>query len=64
MMMAIEGCILAIYYSPAKCYQFSIIDDFNCVYDYSDIFYSLEAAEIKGREAVKELRANHELWSL
>ena len=53
--VAIDGLILLVYYSQAKCYQFSIVDEFNCVYDYPEIFYSSEAAETKGKEAVREL---------
>ena len=55
LMLAIDDCVLAVYYSPKRAYQLLIIDEFNCVYDYPEIFYTQEAAEIEGIEAVKEL---------
>ena len=53
LIVAIEGLVLAVYYSPRHCYQFSIIDEFNMVYEFDDVFYSAEAAETEGRAAIK-----------
>ena len=55
LMIAIEGCILAVYYSSSKCYQFAIIDGLGEILKLDEIFYTKEAAEKSGREAVKEL---------
>ena len=33
--------------------MFSIIDEFNMVYEFDDVFYSAEAAETEGRAAIK-----------
>jgi hypothetical protein len=53
LLVAIDGLILAVYYSIGKCYQFSIIDEFNVVYEFEEIFYTVEAAESAGRAAIK-----------
>ena len=53
--IAIGECVLIVYHSHRLCYQFSIIDEFACAYDLPDIFYSTEAAEAEGREAIKLL---------
>ena len=55
LVVAIEGLILAVYYSHKRCYQFSVIDEFETAFNFDEILYSLEAAEARGREAVKEL---------
>ena len=52
---AIADCILIIYYSPRRCYQFSIIDEFGCAYDFPEIYYSLDSAEKEGKDAIKLL---------
>lgn len=38
LIVAIDGLVLAVYYSPRHCYQFSIIDEFNMVYEFNDVF--------------------------
>ena len=53
--IAIADCILVVYYSPRRCYQFSIIDEFGCAYDFPEIFYSLDLAEKEGKDAIKLL---------
>ena len=50
-----QECILIVYYSPRRCYQFSIIDELGYAYDFSDIFDSAEAAETEGKNAIKLL---------
>ncbi len=53
LVVAIEGFILAVYHSPRRCYQFSLIDEFNVVYEFDEIFYTSEAAESVGRAMIK-----------
>ena len=53
LVVAIDGFVLAVYYSPRRCYQFSIIDEFNVAYEFDEIFYTVEAAESAGRAAIK-----------
>ena len=38
--VAIEGLVLVVYYSPRHYYQFSIVDEFNMVHEFDDIFAS------------------------
>ena len=40
LVVAIEGLVLAVYYSPRQCYQFSTVDEFNMVHEFDDIFAS------------------------
>ena len=51
--LVIKGCVLAVYYSPGKCYQFSIVDKRGEVIDSSQIFYSVEAAKEKGKVVIR-----------
>ena len=50
--ISINQYTLAIYYTSYDCYKYSIIDDYGTVYEPDDIFYTWEAAERKGREAI------------
>ena len=50
--LSIGKFILAVYYTKSDCYQYSIIDDYGTVLETDDIFYSSEAAEREGREAI------------
>ena len=50
--IVINQYTLAIYYTSAECYKYSIIDDYGVVYEPDDLFYSPEAAEREGREAI------------
>ncbi len=50
--VSIDQYILAVYYTSYDCYKYSIIDDYGVVYEPDDIFYSSEAAEREGREAI------------
>ena len=50
--ISINQYILTVYYTSADCYKYSIIDDYGTVYEPDDIFYTSEAAEREGREAV------------
>ena len=50
----IERYTLAVYYTSYDCYRYSIIDDYGTVYEPVHIFYTSEAAEREGREALKD----------
>ena len=50
--ISIEQYILTVYYTSSDCFQYSIIDDYGTVYEPDDIFYTPEAAEREGREAI------------
>ena len=50
--IVIKKYTLAIYYTSAECYKYAIIDDYGTVYEPDDLFYSPEAAEREGREAI------------
>ena len=43
---------LAVFYTSSEYYQYSIIDDYGTVFEPDDIFWSPEAAEWEGREAI------------
>ena len=51
-LISINQYILAVYYTSADCYKYAIIDDYGTVYEPDDIFYTSEAAEQEGREAI------------
>ena len=51
--LVIKGCILVVYYSPGKCYQFSIVVHGGEVIDSREIFYSVEAAREKGKSVIR-----------
>lgn len=53
LIVAIDSLILAVYYSPWCCHQFLIVDEFNVVYEFDDIFYSAEAAKTEDRAAIR-----------
>ena len=50
--LSINQYTLAIYYTSADCYKYAIIDDYGIVLEPDDIFYTSEAAEREGREAI------------
>ncbi|MEO0687319.1 MAG: hypothetical protein AAFY76_20285 [Cyanobacteria bacterium J06649_11] len=50
--ISIKQYTLAIYYTSYDCYKYSIIDDYGMLYELDDIFYTSEAAEREGREAI------------
>ena len=50
--LSIRKFTLAIYYTSSDCYQYSIIDNYGTVLETDDIFYTSEAAEREGREAI------------
>ena len=52
-LISINQYTLAIFYTSADCYKYSIIDDYGTVYEPDDIFYTWEAAEREGREAIE-----------
>lgn len=51
-LISIDRYILAVYYTSYDCYKYCIIDDDGMVYELDDIFYTSEAAEREGREAI------------
>ena len=51
-LVSINQYILAVFYTSFDCYKYSIIDDYGTVYEPDDIFYTIEAAEREGREAI------------
>lgn len=51
-LVSINQYILAVYYTSAECYKYSIIDDYGIVYEPDDIFYTSNAAEQGGRDAI------------
>ncbi|MEL7408069.1 MAG: hypothetical protein AAFN00_14110 [Cyanobacteria bacterium J06558_2] len=50
--LGINQYTLAIYYTSYDCYKYSIIDEYGVVLEPDDIFYTSEAAESEGREAI------------
>jgi hypothetical protein len=50
--ISINQYTLAIYYTSSDCYKYTIIDDYGTVYEPDDIFYTSDAAEREGREAI------------
>ena len=51
-LVSIGKFILAIYYTPAEYYQYSIIDNYGTVLEANDIFWTSDEAEREGREAI------------
>ena len=51
-LVSINQYILAVFYTSYDCYKYSIVDDYGTVYEPDDIFYTWEAAEREGREAI------------
>ena len=47
--VSIDGYTLIVFYSPADCYQFSIICPNGDRFEPNDIFYTAAAAEKEGR---------------
>ncbi len=51
-LISINQYNLAVYYTSADCYKYSIIDEYGTVLEPDSIFYTSEAAEREGREAI------------
>ncbi len=51
-LISIGKFTLAVFYTSSDCYQYSIIDEYGVVLEPEDIFYTSEAAEQEGREAI------------
>ena len=51
-LIGINKYTLTVYYTSSDCFKYSIIDDYGTVYEPDDIFYTSEAAEREGREAI------------
>lgn len=50
--IAIDHYVLLVYYTTARCYQFSIIDEQGKAFDFELICYTADAAEREGRAAI------------
>ena len=50
--LSIVKFALAVYYTKSDCYKYSIIDEGGVVLEADSIFYTSEAAEQEGREAM------------
>ena len=50
--LSIGKFILAVFYTSSDCYQYSIIDEGGVVLEPDDIFWTPDAAEREGREAI------------
>ena len=62
-LVSINQYILAVYYTSAECYKYSIIDDYGTVYEPDDIFYSWEAAIALGNPPFpKEMSKLSRAW--
>ncbi|WP_036489777.1 hypothetical protein [Myxosarcina sp. GI1] len=51
-LIGIKQYTLAVYYTLSDCYKYAIIDDYGTVYEPDEIYYTSEAAEREGREAI------------
>jgi hypothetical protein len=51
--VVIDKYILLVYYTTARCYQFSIIDGEGTAFDFKLICYTAAAAETEGRAAIE-----------
>ncbi|WP_036487199.1 hypothetical protein [Myxosarcina sp. GI1] len=51
--IAIDRYVLLVYYTTARCYQFSIIDEQGKAFDFELICYSADAALREGRAAIE-----------
>ncbi|NJN13900.1 MAG: hypothetical protein HC815_40935 [Richelia sp. RM1_1_1] len=52
----INNCILLVYHTNARCWQFRIISSSGSVFGERKIYYTAQAAEAAGREWVGEKR--------
>ncbi len=50
--LSIGKFTLAVFYTSSDYYQYSIIDEYGVVLEPEDIFWTSEAAEQEGREAI------------
>ena len=63
-LIAVNNRIFMVYYSPSKCYQFSILDEYGCSFDLTEVFYTSQAAETEAIKAINTLlviEAEHNL---
>jgi hypothetical protein len=44
-----------VYYSPQRCYQFSVVDEIGIVHSNEEIYYTIAAAKNEGRAAIKDM---------
>ena len=49
----LEGCLLAVFYTRGSCWQYSILFADSSFYCPPEIYYTKDAAERVGREAIK-----------
>lgn len=54
-LVAVKGCILAIYYCPDEVYRMSIVDIDGRVLEFHDIFFSIKMATNEARSIVRVL---------
>ncbi|MBN3871565.1 MAG: hypothetical protein HWQ23_15170 [Nostoc sp. JL33] len=47
-LFAINGCILLVFYTPGKCWQFRVISPDGSVFGSEKIFYTPQAARVAG----------------
>ena len=50
--LSIGKFTLAVFYTSSDYYQYSIIDNYGTVFEPDDIFWTPDAAEHEGREAI------------
>lgn len=50
--ISINQYTLAVFYTSSDGYKYNIIDEYGVVYEQDEIFYTSEAAEREGREAI------------
>ncbi len=51
----LNRCLLVVFYTNSKCYQYSIASENNLIYTPQEIFYTAEEAYKVGLEQVKDL---------
>ena len=54
-LMAVKGCILAIYYCSDEVYRMSIVDTDGRVLEFDDIFFSIKMATNQAKSIVRVL---------
>jgi len=52
--ISINNCILVVFYTNARCWQFRVISCDGSVFGERKIYYTADAAEVAGREWVGE----------
>jgi hypothetical protein len=55
LIVAIDEYLLMVYYSPRRCYQFSVVDEIGIVHNFEEIYYTIAAAKNEGRAAIRDM---------